>query len=67
MWPAFSMEWRIGETRYRIGVEIPEHCCTGVGSAALDGITVDPGAIPLSEDCLTHDVRIVLTKEADSK
>ena len=47
MWPGFSMEWRIGETRYRIGVENPEHRCRGVVSAALDGTAVDPGAIPL--------------------
>jgi len=60
MWPGFSMEWRIGETRYRIGVENPEHRCRGVVSAALDGTAVDPGEIPLRQDGLIHEVRIVL-------
>jgi hypothetical protein len=54
------MEWRIGETRYRIGVENPEHRSRGVASAALDGTAVDPGAIPLRQDGLNHDVRVVL-------
>jgi cyclic beta-1,2-glucan synthetase len=67
IWPAFSIEWRIGETRYRIGVANPEHRCTGVGSATLDGIAVDPGAIPLSEDGLIHSVQIVLSKDPDAQ
>jgi cyclic beta-1,2-glucan glucanotransferase len=66
MWPAFSMEWRIGETRYRISVANPEHRCTGVGSAALDGIAVDPRAIPLNEDGRMHNLQIVLGEEADA-
>jgi cyclic beta-1,2-glucan glucanotransferase len=60
------MEWRIGETRYRISVANPEHRCTGVGSAALDGIAVDPRAIPLNEDGRMHNLQIVLGEEADA-
>jgi cyclic beta-1,2-glucan synthetase len=67
MWPGFSMEWRIGETRYRIGVENPDHLSTGLGSAALDGLAVDPAAIPLRQDGLIHDLRIVLGRDADTK
>jgi hypothetical protein len=45
---------------YRITVTNPEHRCRGVRSAALDGISVDPRAIPLRDDGKTHDVDVVL-------
>ena len=60
MWPGFSMEWKTGTTRYRITVTNPEHRSTGVGGATMDGIAVNPEAIPLHEDGLIHDVQIVL-------
>jgi cyclic beta-1,2-glucan synthetase len=62
MWPAYSLEWTIGCTRYRISVTNPEHRCGGVGSATLDGVPVDASAIPLSEDQQTHDVEIVIAQ-----
>ena len=58
-WPAYSIEWRVGKTRYSIAVENPERRCRGVASAEMDGEPVDPGAIPLQDDG-THRVRIVL-------
>jgi cyclic beta-1,2-glucan synthetase len=38
----------------------PEHRCRGIAEAELDGVGVDPGAIPLVDDGRTHDVRLVL-------
>ena len=40
----------------------PEHRCRGVRSAEIDGVTVDPRAIPLRLDGKTHDVTVVLGK-----
>jgi cyclic beta-1,2-glucan synthetase len=60
MWPHYSVEWRIGATRYRFSVSNPEHRCTGVGSAEIDGVPVDASAIPLLEDGMVHEVTIVL-------
>ena len=60
MWPGFSLEWRFGDTLYRIRVSNPEHRCRGVRSATLDGAAVDPLAIPLVDDRRTHDVEVVL-------
>jgi cyclic beta-1,2-glucan synthetase len=60
MWDGYTLEWQVGETRYRIAVTNPDHRCSGVGSAALDGAPVDPRAIPLLDDGRAHEVAIVL-------
>ena len=59
-WPACSIEWRVGTTRYSISVENPERRCTGVASVEMDGQPVDPDAIPLLHDGVPHAVRVVL-------
>ena len=53
-------------TCYRIDVANPEHRCTGVASATLDGVGVDPRTIPIVEDGQTHDVEIILGKNGTS-
>jgi cyclic beta-1,2-glucan synthetase len=63
MWPAYAIDWRIGQTLYRIRVTNPRHRCRGVESATLDGIAVDAKAIPLDDDGATHDVVVVLGEE----
>ena len=65
MWPALTMEWRIGRTRYRIEVANPEHRSVGVASATLDGVSVDVNAIPLTEDGQLHEVKVVLGRGSD--
>jgi cyclic beta-1,2-glucan synthetase len=59
-WPAFSIDWRVGTTRYAIAVENPAGLCRSVASVELDGVPVDPKAIPLLDDGGTHEVRVVL-------
>jgi|CXWL01.1.fsa_nt_gi cyclic beta-1,2-glucan synthetase len=59
-WPGFSIDWRFGGTHYAIVVDNPEHRCRGVASVDLDGVAVDPGAIPLVDDGRKHSVRAVL-------
>ncbi len=60
VWPRYTIEWRVGHTRYHITVTNPDHRCHGVRSAELDGAAVDPRAIPLREDGKTHTVSVVL-------
>jgi len=60
VWPQYSMEWTIGRTRYRFTVSNPEHGSERIQSAELDGVAVDPRAIPLEDDGGQHDVAIVL-------
>ncbi len=59
-WPHYTLEWRIGRTRYRFTVSNPEHRCCGIGSAELDGVPVDARAIPLKDDGGVHEVTIAL-------
>ncbi len=60
MWPHYAIDWRFGEALYRIQVANPEHRCRGVRAATLDGVPVDPRAIPLHDDGAAHDVEVVL-------
>ena len=59
-WPGFELSWRVGGTRYEIAVKNPERRCRGIGEARLDGVAIDPGAIPLVDDGGTHEVRVIL-------
>ena len=59
-WPACSIDWKVGATRYAIAVENPERRCRGVASVEMDGKAVDPEAIPLVDDAGTHAVRVAL-------
>jgi cyclic beta-1,2-glucan synthetase len=59
-WDHYRIDWRFLDTRYEIMVCNPAGRCRGVGSATLDGATVDAAAIPLVNDGRTHSVRVVL-------
>jgi cyclic beta-1,2-glucan synthetase len=59
-WPAFTVTWRVQRTTYVVSVLNPGKQSRGVRSASLDGQAVDAGAIPIVDDGLTHQVRIVL-------
>jgi cyclic beta-1,2-glucan synthetase len=60
MWPGFTLDWRLGQTRYHIVVRNPHHQYRGVRTATLDGQPVDAQAIPLRDDGRMHDVEVVL-------
>ncbi|MGB2714702.1 MAG: glucoamylase family protein [Vicinamibacterales bacterium] len=60
IWPTFSIRWTVGRTRYHISVVNPDHRCCGVRSAGLDGVAVDPDAIPLLDDGGTHEIVVQL-------
>ena len=49
-WPAYSITWRFGRTRYEIAVSNPQHRCRGVPRRPLDGVACDRAAIPLVDD-----------------
>lgn len=66
VWPEFSVDWTIGRSPYHFVVTNPDHRAQGVVSAALDGVAVDPAAIPLVDDGREHEVRIVLG-DADAR
>jgi cyclic beta-1,2-glucan synthetase len=59
-WPGFELEYRHGKTTYRCRVENPTGVELGVREVSLDGSPVPGGAVPLTDDEQTHEVRIVL-------
>jgi cyclic beta-1,2-glucan synthetase len=59
-WPAFEIRWRVGTATYVIDVANPQRQGRGVAEATLDGVAVDPFAVPLADDGRTHVVRVVL-------
>jgi cyclic beta-1,2-glucan synthetase len=63
-WPEYAISWRLGSTRYEITVTNPEHRCSGVRAAELDGRSVPAKAIPLVDDGGTHVVRVTLGARA---
>jgi cyclic beta-1,2-glucan synthetase len=60
IWPGYSIDLTVGRTRYRLTVSNPERRCCGVSSAKLDGVPVDPRAIPVESDGGEHEVTIEL-------
>jgi cyclic beta-1,2-glucan synthetase len=62
-WPAYSIAWRFGAACYVIEVVNPDRRSRGVVSAVLDGASVDPAAIPLSDRAARHQLRITLGGE----
>jgi cyclic beta-1,2-glucan synthetase len=65
-WPEYSIDWRYGRTTYAISVTNPERRCRGIAEAELDGVPVDPAAIPLVDDGAAHRVRAVLGRPRHS-
>ena len=59
-WSGFSLTFRYGGSRYEITVENPHQRCRGVASALLDGVRVDPAAVPLADDGAVHRLAVVL-------
>jgi cyclic beta-1,2-glucan synthetase len=66
-WPGFAISWRHGGTRHEIAVENPGRRGRGIETAQLDGVEVDPRAIPLAEDGGVHQVRIVMGVAAPAR
>ena len=61
-WPGFEIVYRYGATRYEIAVENPRSVSRGVSIVELDGkaLAQRPSQIPLTDDGVTHRVRVVL-------
>ncbi len=66
-WPGFSIDWRVGASSYHIEVHNPEHRSMGVASATLDGVQVDPDAVPISDDGQAHAVVVTMGERRRSK
>jgi cyclic beta-1,2-glucan synthetase len=59
-WPGYRIDYRYGESVYRIEVENPEGAGKGVREVTLDGEVVPEGRVPLVDDGQTHTVHVTL-------
>ncbi len=59
-WNGFVVRWRHGGSLYEITVENPGSRNRGVAEAVLDGVRVEPQAVPLVDDGAVHRLRVVM-------
>ena len=59
-WEGFEVEYRFGESCYRIRVENPDRVEQGVRKVVLDGDDLSGRVVPLDDDGHEHDVRVVM-------
>ena len=59
-WREYEIVWRYRGTRYEITVANPEGKSGRVAAAEIDGVAVDPRAIPLVEDGGVRRLRILI-------
>jgi cellobiose phosphorylase len=57
-WTEFTVEYRVGRSRYHIVVRLSQTAGGGRNLVTLDGRLLDTAAIPLVDDGESHDVRI---------
>jgi cyclic beta-1,2-glucan synthetase len=65
-WGGFGLEYRHHSTTYRCGVENPDGVEMGVREVWLDGQRMEDGAVPLSDDGGTHEVRVLMGRSQTS-
>jgi cyclic beta-1,2-glucan synthetase len=59
-WPSFEMNYRAGETEYRITVENPRGVNRGVAHVMLDGERLSTNEVMIVSDGLRHEVVVTL-------
>jgi cyclic beta-1,2-glucan synthetase len=64
VWPEYTLAWRVGRSLYRFVVSNPDHLSHGIASVQLDGVDVDPKAIPIVDDGEEHHVNVLLGRES---
>jgi cyclic beta-1,2-glucan synthetase len=59
-WPGFKVDYRFGNTLYKISVENPEGIHRGIRQVLLDGNSVPNSLIPLVEDGQAHELNVLM-------
>jgi cellobiose phosphorylase len=59
-WPGFKVDYRFGNTHYKISVENPNGVNQGIQIVLLDGKPLPDNSIPLTDDRQTHVVQVLM-------
>jgi cyclic beta-1,2-glucan synthetase len=59
-WPGFKVDYRFGDSNYRICVENPDNVNRGVKQVSMDGNPLADSLIPLVDDGLSHAVDVLM-------
>jgi cyclic beta-1,2-glucan synthetase len=59
-WPGFKVDYRFGNSRYKISVENPDKVNQGVKQVLLDGNPLVGNLIPLVDNGQSHDVDVLM-------
>jgi cyclic beta-1,2-glucan synthetase len=59
-WTGFKVDYRFGNTHYKISVENPNGVNRGVGQIMADGNPLTGSLIPLVDDGQLHEVHVLM-------
>jgi cyclic beta-1,2-glucan synthetase len=59
-WTGFKVDYRFGNTHYKISVENPSGVNRGIQQVVLDGVPLSDGIIPLVDDNLLYTVQVTI-------
>ncbi|MBI5950393.1 MAG: hypothetical protein HY865_01935 [Chloroflexi bacterium] len=59
-WTGFKVDYRFGNTHYKISVKNPNGVNRGIQQVLLDGVPLPDGVIPLVDDNLLHTVQVMM-------
>ena len=65
-WKRFSLNYQYGSATYQVEVENPDQVEKGVVFIELDGVKIEKGWITLSDEPVTHKVRVLMGKTHDT-
>jgi cyclic beta-1,2-glucan synthetase len=65
-WPGFKVDYRFGNTHYKISVENLSGVNRGVQQILLDGIPLPTGLVSLIDDHQPHEVRVMMGSSPDA-
>jgi cellobiose phosphorylase len=61
-WPGFKVDYRFGNTHYKINVENLNRVNRGIGQVMLDGNLLPGWLVPLVDDGKEHEVHVLMDR-----
>jgi cyclic beta-1,2-glucan synthetase len=59
-WREYAIHYRFVDTMYHITIQNPQGVRRGVARISVDGVLMAAGAVPLTDDHVTHQVAVTM-------